>query len=69
LRRFAAGKRFGKRLTLALGPDVLTPAYSFYSMTERSEYTTTEAEHASELKSKGMNEGTPEFERRSAKWR
>src|ERR1043165_5409111 len=39
---------FEKRLTLALGPDVLTPAYSFYSMTERSEYTTSEAEYTAE---------------------
>ena len=30
--------RFEKRLTLSLGPDVLSPTYSFYSMTERSEY-------------------------------
>ena len=40
---------FEKRLTLALSPDVLTPVYSFLSMTERSEYTTSEAEYAQQL--------------------
>jgi hydrogen peroxide-dependent heme synthase len=60
---------FEKRLTLALGPDVLTPAYSFYSMTERSEYTTSEAEFTAELKGKGVNEGTPEFEKALTEWR
>src|SRR5688572_163757 len=36
---------FEKQLTLSLGPDVLTPTFSYYSMTERSEYTTSEAEY------------------------
>jgi hydrogen peroxide-dependent heme synthase len=40
-----------KRLTQSLGPDVLTPVYSFYSLTERSEYTTTESEYAQTLSS------------------
>ena len=52
-----------KRLTLALGPDVLAPAYSFYSMTERSEYTTSEEEYAAELNAKGVSAGTPEFDK------
>ena len=38
-----------KRLTAALGPDVLTPTFSYLSMTERSEYTTSEAEYAASL--------------------
>ena len=61
--------RFEKRLTLSLGADVLTPAYSFYSMTEKSEYTTTEPEYVAELKGKGLAEGTPEFEKALGEWR
>ena len=33
--------RFEKRLNQSLGVDVLTPVFSYLSMTERSEYTTT----------------------------
>lgn len=58
-----------KRLTLSLGPDVLTPAYSFYSMTERSEYTTTEAEYVEELKGKGLTEGSPDYDKALGEWR
>ena len=54
---------FEKQLTLSLGPDILTPAYSYLSQTERSEYTTSSEEYAAEtLKAeKGLTEGTPEF--------
>ena len=38
-----------KQLGLALGPGVLTPEYSWLSMTERSEYTTSDAEYAATL--------------------
>lgn len=41
--------RFEKRLATALGPDVLTPTYSYLSMTERSEYTTTSEQYAKSL--------------------
>jgi peroxiredoxin len=41
---------FEKRLTNSLGPYVLTPVFSFLSMTERSEYTTTEAEYSESLR-------------------
>jgi chlorite dismutase len=58
-----------KRLTMSLGPDVLTPAYSFYSMTERSEYTTTEAEYVAELNGKGLAAGSAEFEKALGEWR
>jgi len=37
---------FAKRLTLALGADVLSPVFSWLSMTERSEYTTSDEEYA-----------------------
>lgn len=39
---------FEKRLGLSLGADVLTPVFSYLSMTERSEYTTSEAEYAAD---------------------
>ena len=55
---------FEKRLSLSLGPDVLTPVYSYLSMTERSEYTTTEADYAAETleKERGLTAGTPEHD-------
>jgi hydrogen peroxide-dependent heme synthase len=55
--------RFEKRLTRSFGPDVLTPVYSYLSQTERSEYTTSEADYiADTLKGeKKLAEGTPEF--------
>jgi chlorite dismutase len=53
-----------KQLTLALGADVLSPAAAFFSMTERSEYLSTEQEHREILKLEGVAEGTPEWETR-----
>ena len=41
--------RFEKQLTLALGPDILEPVYSYTSMTELSEYTTSEEEYKKQL--------------------
>src|SRR4051812_31589981 len=38
-----------KRLSLSLGPDVLTPVYSYLSLTEESEYTTSEEDYARTL--------------------
>src|SRR5467141_1672742 len=38
--------KIDKQLSLALGPDVLTPVYSYLSLTEESEYITTEDEYA-----------------------
>jgi len=38
--------RIEKRLSLSLGADVLTPVYSYLSLTEESEYITTEEEYA-----------------------
>src|SRR6266853_802965 len=38
-----------KRLTMSLGPDVLVPAYSYLSLTEESEYATSEKEYADTL--------------------
>src|SRR6266853_277935 len=38
-----------KRITLSLGPDVLMPVYGYLSLTEESEYTTSEEEYARTL--------------------
>src|SRR5436853_3676705 len=38
-----------KRLSLSLGADVLTPVYSYLSLTEESEYITTEEEYIQSL--------------------
>src|SRR5438477_4236794 len=38
--------RIEKRLSLSLGVDVLTPVYSYLSLTEESEYITSEEEYA-----------------------
>src|ERR1700736_6931005 len=38
-----------KQLLLSLGPDVLTPVYSYLSLTEESEYITTEEEYIATL--------------------
>lgn len=53
--------RIEKRLTSALGADVLTPAYSYLSMTERSEYTTTAEQYGATLeRDQGLAAGSPE---------
>src|SRR3982751_4584490 len=41
-----AANRIEKRLSIALGADVLTPVYSYLSLTEESEYITSEEEYA-----------------------
>ena len=41
--------RIEKRLSLALGADVLVPVYSYLSLTEESEYATSEDDHARTL--------------------
>ncbi len=52
---------FEKRLGQALGPDVLTPVYSFFSLTELSEYTPSEEEYAAEVaQEKGLATDAPE---------
>jgi chlorite dismutase len=58
-----------KKLTLSLGPDVLTPVYSYLSMTESSEYTTSDAEYAQTLEQEEkLTPGTPEFEKKMAEF-
>ena len=51
-----------KRLANGLGAGVLSPVTSYLSMTERSEYTTTDAVYTKELEEEGIRSGTPEFE-------
>ena len=52
-----------KQLSLGLGPDVLTPVYSFLSLTESSEYTSTDEQLAADLAEDGkVVPGTPEFD-------
>ncbi len=59
-----------KRITLSLGPDVLEPVFSFLSMTERSEYTTTEEEFAAKLeREENLGADTPAFADRLAEFR
>src|SRR5437667_2364220 len=43
--------RIEKRLSLSLGADVLTPVYSYVSLTEESEYATSEEDYIGSLES------------------
>jgi chlorite dismutase len=66
-----------KKLTLSLGPDVLAPSYSYLSMTEWTEYVTTDEEQSAKITAdKGFQPGTPEhaaemetFHKHMAKYR
>lgn len=52
-----------KRLTVSLGPDVLTPVYSYLSLTEDSEYTTSAEEYGVVVqREQGFLPGTPEYD-------
>ena len=53
--------RCSKLLGEGLGAGMLTPTFSYFSMTERSEYTTSEAEYSAELIAEGIDPETPEF--------
>jgi hydrogen peroxide-dependent heme synthase len=55
--------RIEKQLSLALGADVLVPVYSYLSLTEESEYVTTEEEYGRTLETEQkLKAGTPEFD-------
>ncbi|MEK0445010.1 MAG: hypothetical protein RLZZ399_331 [Verrucomicrobiota bacterium] len=59
-----AANAFEKKLSLGLGPDVMTPVYSFLSLTEESEYVTSSEEYSVTLeKEQGLKPGTPDFEK------
>ena len=55
---------YEKQLGLSLGPEILSPAYSYLSLTEGSEYTTSREQYVAEtlVGEKGLAEGSPEFE-------
>lgn len=54
---------YEKQLTLSLGAEILSPAYSYLSQTESSEYTTTPEQYAAEtlVGEKGLAPDSPEF--------
>jgi len=58
-----------KRIAASLGAGALVPVFTFFSMTERSEYMTTEAEYAEELKKEIPDEVSPQFEEKLAAFR
>ncbi len=59
-----------KQIALALGPGILTPEFSWLSMTERSEYTTSEEEYAVTLEQEDkLAPGAPEFAEKLAAFR
>jgi len=61
---------YAKRLALALGPGLLVPEFSWLSMTERSEYTTSEEEYALSVeKDEKLKPGSPEFEEKMTAYR
>ncbi len=62
--------RFCKAMTLALGPEVLLPVYSYLSMTELSDYTTSEEEFGKELETKeNLAPGTEAYIARMGEWK
>ncbi len=61
---------FGKQLGLALGWGILSPEFSWLSMTERSEYITSEEEFVGTLeKDEKLARGSPEFEEKLTAFR
>jgi hydrogen peroxide-dependent heme synthase len=63
-----AANEFEKKLTVSLGQGVLQPVFSYLSMTERSEYTTTVEQQAAQLKAEGVSEDSEEFRTRLAEF-
>src|SRR6478736_699607 len=54
--------RIEKQLSLSLGADVLTPVYSYLSLTEESEYTTSEQEYGETLvREQNLDRGSEKF--------
>jgi len=57
-----SANRIEKRLNTSLGADILTPVYSYLSLTEESEYITTEEEYAEILvQEQNIERGSDEF--------
>ncbi|MCC6883897.1 MAG: heme-dependent peroxidase [Verrucomicrobiales bacterium] len=60
---------FEKRLTQSLGADILAPVYSYLSLTELSEYVTTDEMFAQQLKEEhGLADDSPEYAERLAEF-
>ena len=58
-----SANRIEKRINTSLGSDVLTPVYSYLSLTEESEYVTTEEEYAQTLvQDQNIKADSPKFE-------
>ena len=58
-----AANRIEKQLSLSLGAGVLVPVYSYLSLTEESEYVTTEKDHARTLETEQkLTPGSTEFD-------
>jgi hydrogen peroxide-dependent heme synthase len=55
---------FEKQLSLSLGPEILSPTYSYLSQTESSEYTTTREQYIADtlIAEKGLSEGSEDYE-------
>jgi len=63
-------QQFEKRLSALLGPAGAAPAYSYLSMTEKSEYTTSDEEYARQIETQEkLAKGSPEFEAKMAEFR
>ena len=61
---------YAKKLEQVLGPGMLTPAYSWLSMTERSEYGMSDDEYAVKLETEeGVLRDTPAFEEKMTAFR
>jgi peroxiredoxin len=59
-----------KQITASLGPGVLVPEYSFFSLTERSEYTQKDEDYALELEQEQqIMRGSPESDAKLAEFR
>ena len=53
-----------KRLSLSLGAEILAPVYSYLSLTEESEYITSDAEYAEQLqREKSLAAGSADYEK------
>ena len=56
------GNAIEKNLSLSLGPDILTPVFSYLSLTERSEYMSSEDDYARTLRDeRNLVPDSPEF--------
>ncbi|SKB07250.1 chlorite dismutase [Prosthecobacter debontii] len=62
--------QFEKELTLALGPEVLTPAYCYLSMTEWTEYSEKEEEASERIaRTENLEVGSEAHTKRLAEWK